>query len=176
MTNLKYQLVPYTDPVLRQKLLPFDFNGEIDPSEIARDLAEHMLAFKGIGLSANQLGLPYRAFAIKSDPIIVCFNPRVVDQSEETILLEEGCLSFPGIFLKIKRPEVIKVRYQQPDGKTMTKKFGGITARIFLHELDHLDGICLVDHACRTKLQLAIKKSKTQYNKEYALGSLFINS
>jgi peptide deformylase len=69
-----------------------------------------MLYNDGLGLSANQIGLPYRAFAIKAEKIIVCFNPRIVDYSEETIYLEEGCLSYPNLYIKVKRPKKIKIR------------------------------------------------------------------
>ena len=114
-----------------------------------------MLSHDGIGLAANQIGLPYRVFAIKANPVLVCFNPRIVDYSKETIVLEEGCLTFPGLYLKIKRPRDIKCRFTYPNGETITKTFTGATARIFQHELDHLNGILFTEKVGPTALALA---------------------
>jgi peptide deformylase len=95
----------------------------------------------GIGLSANQVGVPYRIFAMRGSPEnFVCVNPRVVNPSEETIYLDEGCLSYPGLYVKIKRPRHIRVRFQTPNGDTKTETFTGMSARCFLHEMDHMDG------------------------------------
>jgi peptide deformylase len=137
-----YDLVKSDHPLLRQKLETFDFsNSPMDPIELAKNLTETMLKNNGLGLSANQCGLPYRVFVIASNPVIACFNPRVVDESTQTeVSLEEGCLSFPYLFLKVKRPRMIKVRYNLPNGEIATEKFDGMTARIFLHELDHMNG------------------------------------
>lgn len=135
-------LVAKDHSLLKTKLEPFDFaNPPTEPNQLARDLAETMLSNNGVGLAANQCGLPYRVFVIKSAPILCCFNPKVVDVSSQEVYLEEGCLTFPGVFYKIKRPRKIKVRFTQPNGETVTRVFEGITARIFQHELDHLDGI-----------------------------------
>lgn len=102
----------------------------------------------GIGLSANQVGVPYRIFAMRGLPEnFVCINPRVIMPSEETILLDEGCLSYPNLFVKIKRPRHVRVRFQTPNGDTMTQMFTGISARCFLHEMDHMDGLVFYRHA-----------------------------
>lgn len=138
---------------------PFDFsNPPTDPIELAKTLAESMLKNNGVGLAANQLGLPYRAFVIKSDPIICAFNPKIVDKSEKEVYLDEGCLSFPGLVVKIKRPESIRVRFTQPNGETTTKEYHGLTARIFQHELDHLNGELFYDKAIRYHRDKAFKK------------------
>lgn len=122
------------------------------------DLAQSMMKHGGVGLAANQIGLPYRAFAIAANPILVCFNPRIVNVSTEEIELEEGCLTFPGLILKIKRPGAIKVRYTYPNGETVTTQYNGITARIFQHELDHLNGVLFTERARPTTLALAKAK------------------
>jgi len=156
-----YNLVKDDDPVLRVALEPFDFNNPpIDPIELTNNLIETMIANKGLGLSANQCGLPYRVFVMWSNPTKVCFNPRVVDETTEQVVLEEGCLSYPNLFLKVKRPKVIKVRYQDEKGETQNEKFIGMTARCFLHELDHMNGITFTMKANKVHLQRALNQKK----------------
>ena len=135
------KLVDANDPILRQDLESFDFsNPPVDPEKLAIAMVECMRKNNGLGLSANQVGLPYNMFVIEGEPAYACFNPKVVDISSEEVLLDEGCLSYPGLFVKIKRPRHVKVRFTGPDGETYTKKFTGMTARAFLHEYDHLRG------------------------------------
>jgi len=151
--------------LLKNVMPKFDFtNPPIDPIELAHDLAQSMLDKNGMGVAANQLGLPYRAFAIKSNPIIVCFNPIIVDQSNTKLsVLEESCISFPGLYLKVKRPHKIKVRYTEPNGNVVTTFFEGLTSRIFQHELDHLNGTCYTERANRIHLEQARKKQKNLF-------------
>ena len=129
--------------ILMNRIEDFDFSIEHEhtPVEIAEALVKYMVDHNGIGLAANQLGLPYRAFAMKTQPNTVCFNPLIVDRSAEVVTMEEGCLSYPGLIIKVKRPQAIKVRFTQPNGEVRTKKFTGMTSRVFQHELDHLNGI-----------------------------------
>jgi peptide deformylase len=136
------KVILFDNPLLSEATPNFDFsNPPVDPVELSNTLIKIMTEFNALGVAANQCGLPYRAFALWSNPSMVCFNPKIVDTSSETISLEEGCLSFPGVLVKIKRPSIIKVRYAEPNGNIVTKKLIGITARAFQHELDHLDGI-----------------------------------
>lgn len=156
-----HALVKDTDPILSQVMPRFDFdNPVVDPIQLAYDLVESMRHHKGIGLSANQIGLPYRVFAMEAVPALVCFNPKLIDVSSEEILLEEGCLSFPGLGIKIKRPRHIKVRYAEPSGEIMTRKFTGMAARCFLHELDHMDGTKYIDRASFVQKEIALKRQK----------------
>lgn len=160
-----YQLVHHKDPILRQPTPKFDFiNPPIDPPTLARNLFDTMIENGGIGLAANQCGLPYRVFImlVENNNFIACFNPKIVDFSQETIYLEEGCLSYPGLFVKVKRPKIIKVRYTQSDGQTVTRKFDGITSRCFQHELSHLDGIVHINLANIIHKERAMKKWKAQ--------------
>lgn len=155
------ELVPCNDPILRSPLEKFNFeNPPTDSIELAHTLAQAVIKYEGLGISANQLGLPYRAFAIKSSSIIVCYNPMVVDISEEMVYLEEGCLSFPNLYVKIKRPRTIKVRYTEPNGNVVTQKFDGMTARVFLHELDHLNGVVHLSRAHPVHVQQAKTRAK----------------
>jgi peptide deformylase len=115
----------------------------------------------GLGLAANQVGTPYRIFAMRAAPEnFVCFNPKIVQQSEQTVTLEEGCLTYPGLIVKIKRPEFIRVRFQTPNGDTLTKQFIGMSARVFQHEIDHLDGIRFYDKANKFHRDQALRKWK----------------
>lgn len=161
MESKAIPLVIATDPILKTKLdtFPFD-NPPRDPTEIAVILAESLLTHGGIGLAANQLGLPYRVFAIKANPVLVCFNPRIVDVSNKQDYLDEGCLTFPGLFIKIKRPSSIKVRFQYPNGETVTETYTGMTARVFQHELDHLNGMLFQERANPIHLEQARNKRR----------------
>ena len=154
------KLVDKKDPVIRSVLTKFNFvNPPMNPVELTYKLCDTMLINNGVGLAANQIGIPYRVFAMRTEPLTVCFNPIIVDRSTKETLLEEGCLTFPGFFVKVPRADIIKVRYAEPSGQVVTKKFAGMTARIFQHELDHLEGKLFTDYVSRTALALAIKKA-----------------
>ena len=150
------------DKYLLEECQKFDFsNPPFDPVQFAQDLVKCMYENNGMGLAANQVGYNYRIFAMRAHPEnFVCFNPRIIQPSERDILLEEGCLSYPGLLVKIKRPEFIKVRFQTPNGETLTKQFIGISARVFQHEYDHLEGIRFYDKANRFHREQAMRKWK----------------
>lgn len=155
------ELVSWDDPILREKIEPYDFSkSDQDPVQLARDLAETMLSRGGVGLAANQAGLRHRAFVLWGSPIIPVFNPRLTDASTDTVLLEEACLSFPGLTVTVRRPKAIRVRFQVPNGQVITRRFEGMTARAFQHEMDHLDGVLFFADASRPKLDAAIRKAK----------------
>jgi peptide deformylase len=152
-------LIKYPDPLLTTPCEDFNFsNSPGNPNELAVALMQIMNDYNGVGLSANQVGVPYRVFVMRGYPEnFVCFNPKIVLTSNETELLDEACLSFPGINVKIKRPKDIKVRFQTPSGETTTMNFSGLTARTFQHELDHLDGILFFNRANRYHREKALK-------------------
>jgi peptide deformylase len=154
-------LVPKDNNLLTNKLDTFDFsNPPTDPIQLAKDLSETMLHHNGMGLAANQVGLPYRVFVIKSNPILACFNPKIVAVTGEHVELEEGCLTFPNYYVKIRRPKQIRVRYTYPNGETVTEIYDGMTARIFQHELDHLDGVLFMSRATLYHREKAEKSAK----------------
>jgi len=159
-------LVSVDNPILTTKTEPFDFaNSPCDVTQLAMDLIETMNFYQGIGLSANQVGLPYRVFVMRAETPFVCFNPKIVMPSEELITLEEGCLSIPGLIAKVTRSKHVKVRFQTPSGVVVTKTFTGMTARCFQHEMDHMDGIFFFDGIGRLKMEKAIKDAKKRgYN------------
>jgi peptide deformylase len=118
-----------------------------------------MYEWNGLGLAAVQVGVPYNIFAMRGNPEnFVCFNPRIVQASEQQIVLEEGCLSYPGLIVKVKRPQHVRVRFQTPNGDTLTKQFTGMTARVFQHEMDHLNGVVYFNRASRYHREKALKK------------------
>lgn len=163
---LIYALVPPSSEMLYKPTKEFDFDDPpISPEEFALNMVATMQHHNGLGLSANQVGFPWRVFAMKAAVPFVCFNPKLVDISEETIKLEEGCLSFPGLVAEINRPRHIKVRFQVPSGIFVTKTFTGLTARIFQHELEHLDGETFIDGIGRMRMEKALKEAgKMGYN------------
>lgn len=163
-----YDLIEHNSAILQQELPLFDFdNPPVNPEELARNLLDTMREHKGIGLSANQVGLPYRVFVMEGEPAFACFNPKIVDVSEEIVSLMEGCLSYKGVGVPIKRPAHIRVRFTAPNGNTMTRKFTGMTARIFLHEYDHLQGINFLRkmHPVHKEKALRQLKKYTRYLK-----------
>lgn len=158
LTNLK--LVVGKQPILLEPTQKFDFNNPpCDPWDLAEAMVKIMIDNNGMGLSACQVGLPYSVFSMIGNPNHVMFNPKLVDVSNEKIELEEGCLSFPGIVAPISRPIHVKIRFTGPDGQTTTKKFTGMSARVVLHEMDHLNGVLFFNHLSRIKREQIFKKA-----------------
>ena len=155
-----YQLVEEAMKVLREPTTEFDFeNPPEDPKEIEKNMAEAMERFGGLGLSANQLGLPYRVFVMRTadSGIKAFFNPEIIKLSKETELMKEGCLSFPDIYLMIKRPSAIELEYSDAENERHTLQLEGLGSRCVQHELDHLNGIIFLQRASKLKLERAIK-------------------
>ena len=117
----------------------------LDRHHLSRVLIDNMIHHNGIGISANQIGIWERAFAmvrdLENNEVMVCFNPRIVKSYSEEVEMEEGCLSYPDLFLKIKRPDKIVVKYEDEDKKTHKLKLQGLASRVFQHEYDHMEGI-----------------------------------
>lgn len=153
-------ILPSDHPILKQECVPFDFEKE-DAKALFETLRDEMVKHRGVGLSAPQIGIPVRAFVIGNfsspEDIIGVFNPLIVDYDEETVVYEEGCISYPGLFIKIKRPRGIRVRYREWDGEIGTTRYEGYTARVFQHEYDHLNGITFQTRANRYHLEKALK-------------------
>lgn len=142
----------------------WDFATDGDSEKLEKEMIDFMLANNGIGLAANQVDLTKRVFVIGSDnapgfpkPFAI-FNPVILDASAEMILDTEGCLSYPGLLLKVKRPKWIVAQWQNSKGEWQESKLEGYLNKCFQHEFDHLNGICFVDRVSQLKLQLAYKK------------------
>ena len=159
---MQFELGP--QPSLTEVSTPWEFGIDGDAEALEKAMCEFMIDNHGIGLAANQIGITKRVFVMGSYNIpgfpepFALFNPRVVKASEEQDLSKEGCLSYPDLWLSIKRPSVIEVEYQDSKGNLHEVAMSGLIARCFQHELDHLNGVCFVDIVSPVKLQLAMKK------------------
>ena len=163
------KLIKSPDPILKQ--IAEDWNFELDQTaeQVESEMIQLMRANNGRGLAANQVGLLKRVFVIQLEGEIsatAMFNPRVISQSEELVVGEEGCLSFPDLWLEVKRPKTINAVYLDKQGKECTITLTGIDAKCFLHELDHLNGICFTDKISVLKLAMA-KKQQQKKRKRY---------
>ena len=171
-----YPLIPPNDPRLLMQVAPFlDENleqfGFADRKDLSKVMYDNMAKYGGLGLSANQVGLPYRMFVMGGHPQIEdgkvrsVFNPLINDVSPESINLKEGCLSFPFLFLSIKRPKWCSVRYTDENGEEIEETLHGMSARIFMHENEHMNGYVFTDLVSKLKLERA-EKSKQKMIKE----------
>ena len=157
-------LVPETSPILKEVMPEYDFKNQVigdikSASELASILVESCKKHKGLGLSANQVGIAARVFVMGTgDDYVAFFNPKILAASTEEVHMIEGCLSFPNLGLRITRPSGVVVEYQDFNGEVHRANFTGISARCFLHELDHMDGIVYTDRCKPLALQTGIKK------------------
>lgn len=162
----------YPDPILRKKCQEVEELSE-EIKKLGRDMIETMIANQGIGLAAPQVGVLKRIIVVhpiqektveektrKSPQIFI--NPKIIKKSRETILEEEGCLSVPGLWLKIKRAKEVEISALNEKGEKISLKAEGLTARIFQHEIDHLDGILFIDRLGFWQ-KLKLKKKLKEY-------------
>ena len=173
-----YTLIPPTDPRVLSTITPFDKDvflkqEGISTQRFVRNMFATMHKYGGLGLSANQVGKPYRMFVmggqlqIEAGKIYACFNPKIVKASEEKVRLEEGCLTFPFLFLNIERPRKVEVEFLDENLDKKTYQMDGIMARCFQHELDHMNGIVFTDLVSKMRLDMAMKK-RDKYIKKLA--------
>jgi peptide deformylase len=135
-------------------------------TQLVQRLKMTMKKFGGLGLSANQCGVYERVFILGyGDESFACINPKVVEQSEELDKGKEGCLSYPGMFLTVSRPKWIVAEFVNENGQVQQMRFEGITARCFLHELDHMNGVRFVQHAGPVAIRLARQKQQKNIKK-----------
>ncbi len=136
--------------VLRQKTAPFDFSlfTKKEIIELVRAMRETMKGASGIGLAANQIGLNLSLFVAKTErKLHAVFNPKLVWVSKEEDEMEEGCLSIPKTYGIVRRPVAVRVEAQDSKGKKVVFAPTGLLARVFQHEMDHLQGILFTDKA-----------------------------
>lgn len=139
------KILKYPDPILKKKCTEVK---EITPEikKIIQDMIETLKGGEGIGLAASQVGRSERIVVVlTSTGPKALINPKIIKKTKETDVLEEGCLSFPGLFLKIKRPKGVEVEALDEEGKIFKIKTEEIPAFVFQHEIDHLDGILFID-------------------------------
>jgi peptide deformylase len=160
------QIVKYGDPVLREVSRPVE---KIDQriKDLVLDMTDTLKQANGLGLAAVQIGVLLRVFIIDLaalDPtasLKVYINPEILETSDEEIEMEEGCLSFPGIYQKIFRPTRVRIRAMNMQGKTFEETLEGYPARAVLHEYDHIEGKLFIDYLspmAKTMLQGKLKK------------------
>ncbi|MFN3301567.1 MAG: peptide deformylase [Patescibacteria group bacterium] len=139
------EIKKYPHPLLRKKCKKIKvFDEKI--KKLAKNMLETLKTVKGLGLAAPQVGENLSLFVVNFGGKSMAFiNPKIIKRKGEEEM-EEGCLSFPGLFVKIKRSKMIEVKVQNLDGEKMILKLEGISARIFQHEIDHLKGKLFIDY------------------------------
>ena len=169
MKELK--LIPPRDPRVISAIAPFNDDmlkdeGFKDRKELTETMFSTMKKYGGIGLTCNQVGLPFNMFVL-GDHIqlekglkMACFNPMIISSSEETNMMKEGCLTFPFVFLNIKRPRKVVVKYEDENGDLQEGHLDGMISRIFQHEYDHTQGRVFTERASKLKLDMAYKKAE----------------
>tara|TARA_Y100001936_G_C15622990_1_gene432630 strand:- start:26 stop:598 length:573 start_codon:yes stop_codon:yes gene_type:complete len=181
MKELK--LIPSNDPRVLSAIAPFnddmlkehDFK---DRKEVSKAMFMAMKKYGGIGLTCNQVGLPFRMFVmgnhlqLNNGEKYSCWNPIIKTHSKEDILMSEGCLTFPYLFLSINRPRTCTVEFEDDDGKKVETTFDGMFSRIYQHEFDHTLGITFVEKVSKLKFDMAKKKAEKMYNRDLQRAKL----
>lgn len=147
-------------PLLRESLAETPVAELDDPIGIAEAMERTMVEADGFGLAANQVGLRVRAFAIhlRSGEVMTMFNPRLTPIDGESDLGEEGCLSFPGLYLKVRRLRRVRVQYEKARGQSASMDLDGIDAVCAQHEVDHLDGRVFTSRVSSLVLRMARRR------------------
>jgi len=166
-------LIESNDPLLHRPTKPIsdeqfaDYKNQLQP--IASLLVSTIYEKNALGVSACQLGIDMSMFAMMVDAEIkVCLNPEIVAASFKMVMMQEGCLSYPGLQLKVKRPAGVMVRYKTIEGQEVTEKLEDLAARVWLHEFDHCQGICFTDRVGKLGMSMAKKRlaKKNKRNKK----------
>src|SRR5436305_705332 len=147
------------DPVLRAKALPVDRFDDALRREVER-MGALMHDALGVGLAATQLGVLHRVLVYRAypeDPLTVLVNPVIEWSSDELELAEEGCLSLPGVHVEVERAARVRVRARDPKGEELQVEADGLTARVIQHEIDHLDGVLILDRISRDARKEAMR-------------------
>jgi peptide deformylase len=150
-------------PLMHTEMPEYDVNKlpNFEMTNLIAKLKLTMKLYNGIGLSANQCGERYRVFIIGTDQFqIACINPKIVGDNGSDVRKREGCLSYPGLFLNLKRKESVQVEFYTEDGELQNLYLDGITAQCFQHELDHMNGIDFTEKAGQVQLLLAKQKQQ----------------
>ena len=137
-----------------------------DRKELLANMVETMKHYGGIGLSANQCGIPIRMFVFgDNENYIPCFNPKILEYGGPEVAIEEGCLTYPGLFVKIYRPEWIVAQWEDENRELHKENFTELQSRVFQHEYDHMEGIDFQSRAGRISLSIAKRKVKRAQRK-----------
>ncbi len=164
MADVNGKIYRYGSPVLRRKAEPVTLFDD-DLRTFVEHMAETMYTGNGIGLAAPQVGMLKRiavidlSFGEEVDKILAMVNPEILE-TEGECTMEEGCLSIPGVFEDVVRPERVRVRYRDLNGKPVETDADGMVARVVQHEIDHLEGVLFVDRIGAAKRVLLAKTLK----------------
>jgi len=160
------EFVHETHPILSSKLPPVDPGVNLEA--LGKDMFLLMWSNGGIGLAAPQVGMAVRMFVMgpQQGPNYVCINPEIVDVSSDEENATEGCLSFPALWLNIKRPKWVHARYTTISGEIVEQRFDGLLARCYIHELEHLDGITFTKYSSTLGLKLARARQQKSLRKK----------
>lgn len=150
-------IVTYGDPVLETKAVPVERFDE-DLARLVADMFEALGKERGLGLAAPQVGRSVRLFItdVDGDKPRVFVNPEILQTSQEEVDYEEGCLSFPGLYMDVRRPGEVRIQAFGEKGRPFTIEAEGLLARVILHEYDHLDGKLFVDRLGPLRREKAI--------------------
>ena len=161
------QILTEPNKILREKSLPVE-KIDLEVQKLMDDMLETMYAAPGIGLAAIQVGIPKRIIVLdiaqkegEKKPMFF-INPEIVDKSKANSTYEEGCLSVPGQFAEIERPEKCHVKYLDYNGQEKEIKAEGMLATCIQHEMDHLEGILFIDYLSKLKKTMIVKKLSKQ--------------
>jgi|TARA_R110000851_G_scaffold94477_2_gene205314 peptide deformylase len=143
---------------LKQVIPETDLTQDLEWDKISSLMYRTMKQANGIGLAANQVSVGIRMFVMYGE--ITCINPKIVEASPIRQLVEEGCLSFPNLFMKLQRPQSVIVEYYDKNLKKQVDRFEHVWAQCIQHEIEHLDGICFVDKVSKMKLDYYRKKQR----------------
>ena len=142
---------------------------DLDREELKENLIETMKNFHGIGLSASQCGVMERVFVmysnVRKDEIISCFNPQIISEGTEMVLMDEGCLTYPGLWLKINRPDHIDCSFEDENGDLQEVTMMGLECRICQHEMDPMEGSNITNRVSKLKMDMAKKRAAKMQKK-----------
>jgi len=167
------ELILEGDPILAKRAQTFDFdNPQEDPKKLKEELVQAMLEYEGMGISACQIGVDLKVFAMRfENNAICCFNPRITHSTEEKTYISEGCLSFPGLFFPVRRAYGINCTFANFEGKVVSASFIEIPAKAFQHEYDHMLGKLYLEYASAYMIKNARRKQKLWNRKRKNNGS-----
>lgn len=159
-------LLEENNPQLLEVSEEWDFRIDGSPEELVRAMSKFMADNGGVGLAAPQLGIKKRIFIMGNfTKLVACINPKIVSLSEERKNDLEGCLSFPDLFMKVKRPASAVVQYNTVSGELVERELTGFECRVFLHEYDHLIGVTFDQRVGSLSFKMAKDKRKKELKK-----------
>ena len=159
-------LLEENNPQLFEVSEEWDFRIDGSPEELVRAMSKFMADNGGVGLAAPQLGIKKRIFIMGNfTKLVACINPKIVSLSDERVNDLEGCLSFPDLFMKVKRPASAVVQYNTVSGELVERELTGFECRVFLHEYDHLIGVTFDQRVGSLSFKMAKDKRKKELKK-----------